>query len=54
MKEVIAVYVDKKFKQYLKKSEVRLLVQVMKDSKDIVGIELTKLSDFDYKIEFGQ
>jgi hypothetical protein len=53
MKEVIAIYVNKKFKQYLKKSEVRLLLEVMKDSKGIVGIELTKITPQGYNMEFG-
>lgn len=53
MKEVIAIYVNKSFKQYLKKSEVRVLLEVMKDSKGIVGIELTKITPQSYNLEFG-
>jgi hypothetical protein len=52
-KEVIAIYVNKTFKQYLKKSEVRLLLEVMRDSKGIVGMELVKLPPYQYNIEFG-
>jgi hypothetical protein len=53
MKEVIAIYIDGVFKQYLKKSEVRLLLDVMNDHKGVVGIELTKIPEHRYKLEFN-
>lgn len=52
-REVIAVYWDKEFKQFLMKSEVRLLLDIMKDHKS-VKIELTRISESDYKIAFGK
>lgn len=56
MKEVIAVYVhkpEKMFKQFLMKSEVRLLLQMTKDLGKIT-IELVRISHMQYKSEFGK
>jgi hypothetical protein len=52
-KEVIAVYWDSKFQQFLMKSEVRLLLQIMKDHKRVT-IEYCNISDESYKSHFGK
>lgn len=52
-REVIAVYWDKQFKQFLMKSEVRLLLDILKDHGS-AKIELTRISEMDYKTAFGK
>lgn len=52
-KEVIAVYFAGKFQQFLMKSEVRLLLDILRDNRS-AKIELIKISDNDYKIAFGK
>lgn len=53
-KQVIAVYAnDGKFKQYLKKSEVRFLLDIMKDTGGPIKTELVKISIARYESEFG-
>lgn len=54
-KEVIAVSINKEFKQFLMKSEVRLLLNIMADFPlDIVSIQMTKISLKEYNIVFGK
>ena len=53
MKEVIAIYVKGKFKQYLMKSEVRLLIQACNDFGE-VSIKLTSITKESYKKQFGK
>lgn len=54
-KEVIAIYThkpEKKFLQFLKKSEVGLLTGMCKDLGRLT-IEIDKITAQQYKIEFG-
>jgi len=53
MKEVLSVSIDGKFKQYLKLSEVRLLLDMMRDSGEAIEVKISTLPIEAYNIEFG-
>lgn len=52
-KQVIAIYRDGLFKQYLMKSEVRLLLDMMRDLGTI-EIKITAIPIKEYNLVFGR
>lgn len=42
-KEVIVVYINKEFNRFIKKSEIKTLLDIMETNKGIIGIELAKI-----------
>lgn len=51
MKQVLKIYIDGKFSQYLKKSEVRFILDICKHG--VVTVEFATLTLSEYKMNFG-
>lgn len=52
MKEVLSISAHGKFVQYLKKSEVRFVVQIAKDKGEAI-VNVVEITNANYKATFG-
>ena len=53
MKQVLKIYVNGKFRQHLKKSEVRFIIDICENVPGIITVEIVALNDAAYRIEFN-